>query len=638
MTIHEILYQHWGHKQFRPLQEEICKSVLEGNDTLALLPTGGGKSICFQVPALAQEGLCLVVSPLIALMKDQVENLRKKDIPALLIYSGMTFKQVDNVLKLAIRGNYKFLYVSPERLETRLFLEYLPALDINLIAVDEAHCISQWGYDFRPPYLRIAAIREQIPNVPILALTASATKEVQEDICEKLLFKKKTVFQKSFARPNLSYSVFEVDSKINKTVEILNKVKGSAIVYCKSRRRTKEVSDLLRLYNINAGYYNAGLSNEERNEKQQLWIEDKIRVMVCTNAFGMGIDKPNVRVVVHYDAPDCLENYYQEAGRAGRDEQKAFAVLLYQERDIEALQLSADLKYPKPEDIKIVYLAISNYLQLTYGSGEGQYFNFDINEFCKNFKLDIHLVMNSIKVLEQEELISYSESVFTASTIQFTCTKTELYDFEKANPTLENIIKTLLRGYAGIFDYPVYISTKNIAYLSKENADMVEKKLQALHQYHIIEYIKPATTPQLYFIKERLHADNFMIHEATYANRKAIYLNRVTQFINYVQATKACRSTIISTYFGVQETDDCYCCDNCLERKKHIAKEKEFMLLEGMIRTKINGMGKMALQDFKHWQIQYPNQILMTKVVAYLFAEEQLAISGDYIALVKSNK
>jgi ATP-dependent DNA helicase RecQ len=638
LSIHEILYQHWGHQQFRPLQEEICQSVLEGKDTLALLPTGGGKSICFQVPALAQDGLCLVISPLIALMKDQVENLRKKDIPALLIYSGMTYKQVNNILKLAVQGNYKFLYVSPERLETKLFLEYLPALDVNLIAVDEAHCISQWGYDFRPPYLRIATIREQLRNVPVLALTASATKDVQQDICEKLLFKNKIVFQKSFTRPNLSYSVFEVDSKINKTVEILNNVKGSAIVYCKSRRRTKEVSDMLRLYNINAGYYNAGLSNEERSEKQQLWIDNKIRVIVCTNAFGMGIDKPDVRVVIHYDPPDCLENYYQEAGRAGRDEKKAFAVLLYQEKDIELLQLSADVKYPKPEDIKQVYLAISNYLQLTYGSGEGQYFDFDINEFCKNFKLDIHLVMNSIKVLEQEELISYSESVFTSSTIQFTCSKSELYNFEKTNPTLENVIKTLLRAYAGIFDYPVYISTKNITYLSKENVDMVEKKLQNLHQYHIIEYLKPASTPQLYFIKERLHADNFMIHEAIYQKRKAIYLNRVNHFINYVHSIKECRSVMISTYFGVKENDDCNCCDHCLERRKQEIKEREFMVVETMILTKLNEVEKISLKEFKHWQMQHPNQILMSKVIAYLFAEELLAIHGDYIKGEKGNK
>src|SRR5688572_820662 len=362
--IHSILKQYWRYDQFRPMQESIIESVLSGRDTLALLPTGGGKSICFQVPAMARDGLCLVISPLIALMKDQVENLRKKGITAFAIYSGLSRREVINILKLATNSNCRFLYVSPERLETNLFKEYLPALDISLLAVDEAHCISQWGYDFRPPYLRIAALREELRNVPVLALTASATPAVQKDICEKLAFKNEQIFRRSFERPNLSYSVFTVDSKINKIVDILQKVPGSSIVYCKSRRRTKEISDLLNLQGIRADYYHAGLTQEQRSTKQEQWIKNDMRTIVCTNAFGMGIDKPDVRIVIHADVPDCLENYYQEAGRAGRDEKKSYAVLLHNEKELEELRALPDTRFPTLENIRLVYQALMNYLQV----------------------------------------------------------------------------------------------------------------------------------------------------------------------------------------------------------------------------------------------------------------------------------
>src|SRR5687768_13653528 len=393
-SIHSILKEYWGFAGFRPLQEDIINTVLNRKDCLALLPTGGGKSICFQVPAIAMEGLCLVITPLIALMKDQVENLRRKGITSFFIHSGMTRKEVLNTLETAGNSNCKFLYVSPERLETRIFREYLFSLGVKLIAVDEAHCISQWGYDFRPSYLRIASLREDLPGVPVLALTASATPAVQKDICEKLLFEKETVFRQSFERPNLSYSVFNVSARINKVEDVLSKVSGTGIVYCRSRKKTKEISDMLNMKGISADYYHAGLTQDERNEKQEAWLSDRTRVIVCTYAFGMGIDKPGVRVVVHVDVPDCLENYYQEAGRAGRDGNKSYAVLLANEKDLKALENSSHKKFPGLEDIRKTYKALMNHLQIASGTGEGNYYDLDAVKFIKDFQLESGTVLS----------------------------------------------------------------------------------------------------------------------------------------------------------------------------------------------------------------------------------------------------
>ncbi|MFL5811647.1 MAG: RecQ family ATP-dependent DNA helicase, partial [Flavisolibacter sp.] len=393
----EILSRFWGYDSFRPLQEDIIQSILAGKDTLAILPTGGGKSICFQVPAMMMEGICIVISPLIALMKDQVENLRKRDIPALLIHSGMKRADVIQTLKNASHDYFKFLYVSPERLETNLFKEYLPGLNISLVAVDEAHCISQWGYDFRPSYLRIADFKKELPGVPILALTASATPEVQTDICEKLEFKSPVIFRQSFEHKNLSYSVFKVDSKLARLVEIIKKVPGTAIVYCKSRKRTNEIMELLKMHGISSNNYHAGLKQEERNQRQKDWIENKVKLVVCTNAFGMGIDKPDVRLVVHMDMPDCLENYYQEAGRAGRDGKKSYAVLLYGEKDIDELSMSHIIRFPPPEKIKEVYNALVNFLQIPTNTGEYQSFNFRFENFVANFKLKGQEALYSLK-------------------------------------------------------------------------------------------------------------------------------------------------------------------------------------------------------------------------------------------------
>jgi ATP-dependent DNA helicase RecQ len=577
LTCREILKQYWGYDTFRPLQEEIITAVLEGKDALALLPTGGGKSICFQVPALAKEGLCLVISPLIALMKDQVENLKQKGINALAVYSGMSFLEVKKTLQNAAYGNYKFLYVSPERLETNLFLEYLPAMNINLLAVDEAHCVSQWGYDFRPPYLRIANLRELLSDVPVLALTASATKKVQDDICDKLLFKKNNQrFQSSFDRPNLSYSVFNVASKQNKLLEVLKNVPGTAIVYCKSRKHTKDISDLLRLNKINADYYHAGLNNEERNIKQQNWITNKTRVIVCTNAFGMGIDKSDVRVVVHYDIPDCIENYYQEAGRAGRDDKRAYAVLLYNNRELEELEEQTNIRFPSEEAIKHIYTALMNHLQVAAGSGEGISFDFDIAVFANAFKLNILTATYAIKALEQEDILSLSEIFFKPSTILVTVNKSDLTEFEKIHPEYEPVLKGLLRSYGGIFDYPVTFFESQLAKFINKDIETLKKELWCLNDYGITLYSPQKDKPQITLLQNRMYADNYNINMAVYSERKKNFKNRVASIINYTKEQTKCRSSLIAAYFNATDAIVCGKCDNCINQKDKIISKEEF--------------------------------------------------------------
>ncbi|MEQ1555056.1 MAG: ATP-dependent DNA helicase RecQ, partial [Ferruginibacter sp.] len=505
MSPQETLKKYYGYDNFRPLQEDIIKSVLQKKDTLALLPTGGGKSICFQIPALMNDGICLVISPLIALIKDQVENLKKKGIGALAIYAGMSFADVRQTLQNAAFGNYKFLYVSPERLQTKLFLEYLPALNPSLIVVDEAHCISQWGYDFRPSYLRIATIREELPNVPIIALTASATANVQNDICKNLLFKKDSnSFQQSFVRPNLSYSAFKPVAKENKLLEVLQNVNGSAIVYCKSRKQTLKISEMLIANKINADFYHAGLSAEMRTKKQDDWINNKLRTIVCTNAFGMGIDKPDVRVVVHFDVPDCVENYYQEAGRAGRDGKRAYAVLLYSTKETNDILYKLETKYPTSEKLKSLYIAVMNYLQVPAGIGEGQSFDFDIATFAQNFKFNILQATYGIQALAQEGLLSFTEMVFKQSTVVFCVNKNDLQEFQTVHKTLSETIKGLLRSYEGIFDYTCTIYENQLAKFIKLPKEDLLKNLLQLHQYKIIDYKPASEKPQILLLKNRM--------------------------------------------------------------------------------------------------------------------------------------
>ncbi len=578
-----ILKEYWGYDAFRPMQEDIIRLVLHGKDVLALMPTGGGKSLCYQVPAMATNGLCLVISPLIALMKDQVENLRKRGITAFAIFSGMSRKEVIRTFHTAIESNCKFLYVSPERLETSLFKEYLPGLGIQLIAVDEAHCISQWGYDFRPPYLRIAAIRKDLPHAPIVALTASATPEVQEDIAVKLELEQPQIYRQSFERANLSYSCFRVESKINKITDILKKVPGTAIVYCKSRKRTKEIAELLQLQGIPADFYHAGLNQEDRAAKQEAWIKNKVRVIVCTNAFGMGIDKPDVRVVVHADVPDCLENYYQEAGRAGRDGKTAYAVLLYDEGDLRELEEMATLRFPSLEEIREVYQAIANYLQLPTGSGAGQYFDFDIADFLKKFSFAPHTLMNAMRSLEQEDWLAFNEQVFLPSTVIFTINKGGLYAFENEHPALEPCIKSLLRAYEGIYDMPVSISEIVLAGLMHKDVKDVKNELQMLDKAGVIRYQPRKDNPQLCFLRDRIKASDISIDLAAYEKRKEQFRRRMKQMIRFVQEENACRSRIIGTYFGDTRMKDCGICDNCLKQKATVLSKEEFAAIEARL-------------------------------------------------------
>jgi ATP-dependent DNA helicase RecQ len=624
-----ILEQYWQYPSFKGVQEAVIHAVLEGKDTLALLPTGGGKSICFQVPALMRPGICLVVSPLIALMKDQVENLQQKGIPAIAIHSGLTNREVRAALDAVVDDEeIRFLYVSPERLETLLFSQYIHELDIQLVAVDEAHCISQWGYDFRPSYLRIAQLRDLLPpHIPFLALTASATPLVQQDIMDQLRFKQPAIFRQSFERPELAYRVFKEDSKINKLVDLLHTIKGSSIVYCSTRRRTQDVTRLLLLQGIQANFYHAGLPQEERNDRQQAWIKGDERVMVCTNAFGMGIDKSDVRTVVHYDVPDCIENYYQEAGRAGRDGNKAYAVLLYQHTDREALVDLPDIRYPVLPEIRRVYQALADFLQIPVGIGEGRYYDFDFNSFVQNFQIEPRLAINAIKILEQEGHLSFKENVFISARAMFTASREQLMEIEHTYPQLDDVTKSLLRTYEGIYDNPVPVYERQLARLCRLQVEQVKQQLQQLERLGIIEYQPQKETPQLQYLLNRASADFLHIDIKNYERRKELYVQRVQAMLQYIDGPGRCRSSYIAQYFGETDARDCGVCDSCLERKNKPLSTAEFTRITQKISMLLEA-GTLPVKELVRQLYPFSEENVW-QVIHFLLGEERLEMSEE---------
>lgn len=584
MTIHQVLSKYWGYSAFRPVQEDIINAVLNGKDTLALLPTGGGKSICFQVPGLMFEGVTLVITPLIALMKDQVENLRKRGITAEAIYSGMSPREIDLAINHVFHGSVKFLYLSPERLLTQRFLELIPSLKISLIAVDEAHCISQWGYDFRPPYLRIAEIRQLLPGVPILALTATATRTVVKDIQLKLGFKQNNLFEKSFERRNLAYVVIKEENKHKRLLTILGNVPGAGIVYVRNRRKTREIAEFLIKNRISADFYNAGLPAADRERKQDNWKSGKSRVMVSTNAFGMGIDKADVRIVVHLDLPDSIEAYFQEAGRAGRDEKKAYGVLLYEESDILDARHNLELSYPEPDFIRQIYQSLGNYYQLTPGTGRDLAFDFEIAGFCRQFNFKPIPVFNALKFIEREGFIILNEAIGTPSRILFNVRKDDLYRFQVENARYDPLIKMILRSYGGIFTEPAVINETELANRLSTSTDEIKKALNFLTQQEILTYLPRRDKPQLTFSSELIRAVDLKISPEHYFNRKKDAGKRLDSIIQYVTSSGNCRSKTLISYFGQSDIKRCGICDVCLNRNRAGLSELDFNNIVGIIK------------------------------------------------------
>ena len=563
----EILKQYWGYDSFRDLQEEIITSIGEGKDTLGLMPTGGGKSITFQVPALAQEGICIVITPLIALMKDQVQNLRKRGIMALAVYSGMTRQEILTALENCIFGDYKFLYISPERVDTEIFRTKLKAMKVSMITVDESHCISQWGYDFRPAYLKIAEIRELLPGVPVLALTATATPEVVKDIQNRLNFHEGNVFRMSFERKNLAYIVRKTDNKTNELLHILRKIPGSAIIYVRNRRRTKEITELLVNEDITADFYHAGLDNAVKDLRQKRWQNGEVRVMVATNAFGMGIDKPDVRIVLHLDLPDSPEAYFQEAGRAGRDGKKAYAVILYAKSDKTTLHKRVADTFPDKEYILDVYEHLQYYYQMAMGDGFQCVREFNLEEFCRKFKYFPVPVDSALKILTQAGYLEYTDEQDNASRILFTIHRDELYKLREMGKETEALIQTILRSYTGVFTDYAYISEASLSIRTGLTREQIYNILVTLTKRRIVDYIPHKKTPYIIYTRERLELRFLHIPASVYEERKARYEARIKAMEEYVTTENICRSRMLLRYFGEKNEHNCGQCDVCLSKR-----------------------------------------------------------------------
>ena len=625
-SIHSILKQYWGFDKFRPLQEDIINSVLSGKDTLALLPTGGGKSICFQVPAMAQEGMCLVISPLIALMKDQVYNLNQRGIKATAIYTGMPHRVIDTLLDNCVYGKIKFLYISPERLASDDFKVRMQKMSITLLVVDEAHCVSQWGYDFRPSYLKIAEIREVLKNVPIIALTATATPDVVNDIQEKLLFKEKHVLQKSFVRKNLSYVVRPTTNKEQAIVDILGKVAGCGIVYVRNRKRTKEYANFLKQKGIAADFYHAGLQPNERSKKQEDWMKNKTRIICCTNAFGMGIDKPDVRIVIHTDLAESIEAYFQEAGRAGRDEKKAYAVQLLELNDKIELDNKIKHGYPDIAYIKEVYDQLGIFLRIAYLDGISHAFDFALEQFCANCKLNPVKAMHALKILEQQGLLYISDGVYALSQIKCVCSKQILFKFQEDNKLLEPMVKFILRTSEGVFDDFVPIDEQAIAPRLKISTEQVIEQLHELNRLCIFSYQARKNKPQIIYLQNRVKKNELRLDSAFIAKRKDDFEKRLLAMRTYVTETSVCRTRLLVKYFGEQNTEKCDICDVCAAQRKSGLTAEDFSKIVTDIKVKLE-ITPLAVEQLNR-QLSV-SQANLLNVLDYLFDKGKISKTID---------
>lgn len=631
MTYKEILKQYWNYDNFRGIQEEIIESIGKGHDTLGLMPTGGGKSITFQIPALAQPGLCLVITPLIALMKDQVRNLRDRGIKALAVYSGMTREEIVVALENCIFGDYKFLYISPERLDTDIFRAKLRNMKINMITVDESHCISQWGYDFRPAYLKISEIRELLPTVPVLALTATATPEVVKDIQTKLGFREDSrIFRMSFERKNLAYIVRNTESKQEELLHILNSVSGSAIVYTRNRKRTREVAELLVNNEITATFYHAGLNNDVKDQRQKSWLSGESRVMVATNAFGMGIDKPDVRLVIHVDLPDSPEAYFQEAGRAGRDGQKAYAVLLYAKSDKATLSKRITDTFPDKEYIRKVYEDVNYYFQMAMGDGLGCTFAFNLDEFCRNFKHFPVQADSALKILTRAGYLEYTDEQDNASRILFTIHRDELYKLRETDPETEKLINVILRSYTGLFTDYAYINEDSLAIRSGLTRQRIYEILLMLTRRHILHYIPRKKTPYIIYTRERQEAGRLAITRDIYEERKESYITRIKAMTEYATAEDKCRSRMLLRYFGEKNEHNCGLCDVCLSKHHSGMKLGEFQEMENQIREQLETSPLSAATLLNRINGEREKA---ERVLSYLLSEEIIQSNDGILSL-----
>lgn len=631
MTYKEILKRYWGYDNFRGIQEEIIESIGNGHDTLGLMPTGGGKSITFQVPALAKKGLCIVITPLIALMKDQVRNLRNRGIKAVAVYSGMTREEIIVALENCIFGDYKFLYISPERLDTEIFQAKLRSMKISMITVDESHCISQWGYDFRPAYLNIANIRKLLPDVPVLALTATATPEVVKDIQQKLEFKEGSqVFRMSFERKNLAYIVRPTENKQEELLHILHSTNGSAIVYTRNRKRTREVAELLTNNDITATFYHAGLNNDVKDLRQKSWLAGEHRVMVATNAFGMGIDKPDVRIVIHMDMPDSPEAYFQEAGRAGRDGQKAYAVLLYAKSDKVNLNKRISDTFPDKDYIRKVYEDLQYFFQMAMGDGMGCTFAFNLDEFCRNFKHFPVQVDSALKILTRAGYLEYTDEQDNASRLIFTLRRDELYKLQEYDNDTEKLLNTILRSYTGLFTDYAYISEESLEVRTGLTRQQIYDTLVMLTKRHILHYIPRKKTPYIIYTRERQEKSRIHFSKEVYERRKESYSIRIKAMIEYATAEEKCRSRMLLRYFGEKNEHNCGQCDACLEKHRTGIRQGEYQDIKEQILKLLKEHACSSAELVK--SIPYDKE-KVEDVASFLLGEEIIRLTNGMLSV-----